>query len=469
MSSLEADPTPPTAKGSKIRRRANKLRRQLKIGQDRNSWRSALLVVLLCSLFYFLASSPLLSLQSVAPEELEEQNATWTRVASRNLLVWEALERQDGWLNLWVRLTTNQTEELEFYRAVRAQLPHAPDDLNGALIIAELETKLLRPLTTRSYLTNIDSRATIDRANLSWGARLHLQRLRPDAAEAVAIEKATRLMKRRLLLFYSFELLTFLGALALSITLLWDFFKRGNPTSETRLRKGQRYFSQLSPAFVSYTLLLSLMLVGMLSTMLTFAMTSDFWWHRSVWLISSLLVAFLGFGASALIAVREVFGRLRAGLTALGIWEKANLGWWGFAASFGFVLQRCWSLLHPNIWLNLENAIYLSFGDPLVMWFDATTAVVFAPIFEEIVFRGLLFGTLRTKLSFLPSALASNVAFALIHYQYASYGLVSVFIFGLLACLVTERTGSIKTAILFHAFVNFSITFSSLLVYDLNL
>ena len=41
--------------------------------------------------------------------------------------------------------------------------------------------------------------------------------------------------------------------------------------------------------------------------------------------------------------------------------------------------------------------------------------VVYAPVLEEIAFRGILFGTLRRKFSFAPAALIGALVFAVAH------------------------------------------------------
>jgi hypothetical protein len=100
-------------------------------------------------------------------------------------------------------------------------------------------------------------------------------------------------------------------------------------------------------------------------------------------------------------------------------------------------------------------------------WFDADLAwgtapllatalieyVVFAPLFEELVFRGLLFGTLRRRLGFAPAALVSAAIFALAH-GYGALGFASVFWSGLLWAWAFEKTGSLLPGIAAHALNN---------------
>jgi membrane protease YdiL (CAAX protease family) len=79
--------------------------------------------------------------------------------------------------------------------------------------------------------------------------------------------------------------------------------------------------------------------------------------------------------------------------------------------------------------------------------------VILAPVFEELVFRGLLFAILRRKFRFLPAALISAAIFGLAH-GYGVVGLVSVCWSGVLWAWIYEKTGSLGPSILAHAINN---------------
>jgi membrane protease YdiL (CAAX protease family) len=79
--------------------------------------------------------------------------------------------------------------------------------------------------------------------------------------------------------------------------------------------------------------------------------------------------------------------------------------------------------------------------------------VVFAPLFEEMVFRGLLFATLRRKFGWGMSAGISASLFAVAH-GYGLLGFVSVFWSGVLWAWVYERTGSLLPGMIAHALNN---------------
>jgi membrane protease YdiL (CAAX protease family) len=80
--------------------------------------------------------------------------------------------------------------------------------------------------------------------------------------------------------------------------------------------------------------------------------------------------------------------------------------------------------------------------------------VILAPLFEELVFRGLLFAILRRKFRFFPAALISASIFGLAH-GYGVVGLISVCWSGVLWAWIYEKTGSLAPGILAHAINNF--------------
>lgn len=94
---------------------------------------------------------------------------------------------------------------------------------------------------------------------------------------------------------------------------------------------------------------------------------------------------------------------------------------------------------------------------PALMLF---VTLVFAPMVEEIVFRGVIFQTVRTKWSFFPAALLSALLFGLIHTSFSAsmhwseglYVLVYAAL-GFLMCKAYEDTSNFWAAYALH-FVN---------------
>lgn len=94
--------------------------------------------------------------------------------------------------------------------------------------------------------------------------------------------------------------------------------------------------------------------------------------------------------------------------------------------------------------------------------------VVIPPIVEEVVFRGFLFGGLRTKLSLGWATVITSVLFAAPHLLGGTSGLlwiaaVDTFVLSLVLCYVREKTGALWTAIGIHAVKN-SLAFIAIFV-----
>jgi membrane protease YdiL (CAAX protease family) len=79
-----------------------------------------------------------------------------------------------------------------------------------------------------------------------------------------------------------------------------------------------------------------------------------------------------------------------------------------------------------------------------------------APIAEEIFFRGLLYRSLRNRLPVLPAAVIIGVIFGLGHTQYPLLERPEQAVFGITACLMYERTGSLLPSIALHSFIDSS-------------
>ena len=81
------------------------------------------------------------------------------------------------------------------------------------------------------------------------------------------------------------------------------------------------------------------------------------------------------------------------------------------------------------------------------------TLVIIAPLFEEMMMRGFLFGRLRKHLSLWPSAVIVSMLFALAHGQ-INVGIMT-FVLSMFSCRMREKTGTIWASIFLHMTVNF--------------
>ena len=105
----------------------------------------------------------------------------------------------------------------------------------------------------------------------------------------------------------------------------------------------------------------------------------------------------------------------------------------------------------------------LVWGSRAVVGMTIFDTVILTPICEEIVFRGLLFGTLRRRLPLAAAAILSAAIFAVAH-GYGILGFAAVFWSGLLWAWAYERTGSLLPSMAAHAADNLMASLAVMLV-----
>ena len=124
-------------------------------------------------------------------------------------------------------------------------------------------------------------------------------------------------------------------------------------------------------------------------------------------------------------------------------------------------------------WVMGQIAAPLNLSSHWTEWFDAdlvwaplpvmavslTEYVLLAPVFEELAFRGLLFGVLRRRFQWMPAAAISAGIFALAH-GYGLIGFTSVFWSGLIWAWIYERTGSLLPGMIAHGANNLLVCLS---------
>ena len=119
---------------------------------------------------------------------------------------------------------------------------------------------------------------------------------------------------------------------------------------------------------------------------------------------------------------------------------------WMLVAALQYVFP---SLDQSNVMTSEYAAAMNSVTGLLLYWL---TAVVTAPIAEEIVFRGFLFrGWSESRIGAVGALMLTSLIFASAHRQYNLFGMIEVFGLGLVLGLVRWRSGSTALAILMHA------------------
>ena len=102
-------------------------------------------------------------------------------------------------------------------------------------------------------------------------------------------------------------------------------------------------------------------------------------------------------------------------------------------------------------------------GSPATVLAGTVDGVIWAPIFEELAFRGLLYPTLRLRLPPWPAALLSAALFGVAH-GYGLQGFAAVTWSGMIWALGYERSRSLLPGMLAHAASNLLATGSFLLL-----
>jgi membrane protease YdiL (CAAX protease family) len=88
---------------------------------------------------------------------------------------------------------------------------------------------------------------------------------------------------------------------------------------------------------------------------------------------------------------------------------------------------------------------------PLGLW-TLPLALIAAPLFEEFIFRGLIFGGLRRSFGIWPAALASAACCSPSCTR--RFRSIPVFVLGVCAALVYDRTRSLLAPMIVHAVYN---------------
>jgi membrane protease YdiL (CAAX protease family) len=167
---------------------------------------------------------------------------------------------------------------------------------------------------------------------------------------------------------------------------------------------------------------------------------------------SSLLIGFTVAGATTFLLMRFVFWRLKsAGVPATFGAGGLRAIAWGAGAGLVMALGALVYVRlaqHTSLFESAQQSMAFTRSDGL--WL-LLLAVVAAPIFEEFIFRGLIFGGLRRTLGPAVSVLASAAIFAIVH---PPFSVIPVFGLGVATALIYGRTRLLIGPIAAHAAYN---------------
>lgn len=134
--------------------------------------------------------------------------------------------------------------------------------------------------------------------------------------------------------------------------------------------------------------------------------------------------------------------------------------WQWVMAAFTVVwlIDIAWYAL-PSDWFPLDETVGFQWNE--YGWSGLATSVVsgviLAPVFEEFIFRGLLFNGIKNRLGVHASAVISAIVFSAVHF-YGIQDMIAVGFFGLVMAYLYYLTRSLWPCILCHALMNLVIT-----------
>jgi membrane protease YdiL (CAAX protease family) len=228
------------------------------------------------------------------------------------------------------------------------------------------------------------------------------------------------------------------------------------------LRRGLRLEAVLPPAeFVARDLLLVLVLRFLPAVALEGVIATPF---LPQGLASGLLISVVG--ALTCLAVLLAARLSRVVPAALGLRRPRslrNLGAVVLALAAAYVPLQATYWLWAEVLARLGHIPYAQSAVQAIVferargeWVSLAVlsfgAMVAAPVTEELLFRGFLFGLFRRRVGTWPAAVAASFVFAAIHGEPSV--VLPIFLLGLLLNSIYLRTGCLAYPIVFHALFN---------------
>lgn len=159
------------------------------------------------------------------------------------------------------------------------------------------------------------------------------------------------------------------------------------------------------------------------------------------------LLAFRGLHPVDLFGLRRQKFLKVIGLAALGIVPA-----WLFVNVFGAALSEWMKTFWPNdMSQDLVEAFRNSDSLPAKL-LTVFAAVIVAPLVEEIVFRGFVYGVIKRYTDSYFAAVCSALLFATVHFHVGS--LFPLTLLALTFCLAYELTGNLLVPMIMHAIFN---------------
>jgi membrane protease YdiL (CAAX protease family) len=184
-----------------------------------------------------------------------------------------------------------------------------------------------------------------------------------------------------------------------------------------------------------------------------------------------LPMAYLVYGLANVVTVGGLYALLsrdeRAAVFRFARPSVTELGWAGAAFVVGLGVYQLTSRVSAVFGYELQGLSY-SLTTPSTIAIIVVGAVIIAPITEEILYRGLVLGTLLSRGFGAVSAVAIMTGlFALIHLpNFGAAGTLFISVWGVLPALIRLRFDNLSGAVLMHGLNN---AFAYLVVVGLGL
>ncbi|RFP22908.1 CPBP family intramembrane metalloprotease [Duganella sp. BJB488] len=169
----------------------------------------------------------------------------------------------------------------------------------------------------------------------------------------------------------------------------------------------------------------------------------------------AVTIAFAAAGLLVYLLIRFIYWRSKtAGVPAVlrGGDMKLTLGYGAMAAFIASAVGLAYltGLQHSALWADIAKQSAASASTFSRGWLLAL-AVLAAPLCEEFIFRGLIYGGLRRSMSAMPAMAMSAAIFAVVH---PPTSMLPVFVLGLCAAWTYERSKTLLGPMLVHAVYN---------------
>lgn len=219
-----------------------------------------------------------------------------------------------------------------------------------------------------------------------------------------------------------------------------------------KLRGLAGWTALLVAAFIGAQYIVSFAIIGLIHLGLPWSATSTvdtLSFRVYVYVVMTLIIGWVAWYRYRKLSLKQV------GLARLLEWSDIGLG---LAGVIVYMLVSTVALTMasniPGFSPDQAQDIGLGrlFGTDVLLGFFVL--VVLTPVFEEVIFRGFLYGRLRNlQFPWWVASLIVSVLFGIAHMQW-NVG-VDVFCLSMVACILREMTGSIWAGVLLHMVKNF--------------